>query len=61
MIEPNTVHALTSLPYTDGNFTSSLNGATVNEIKEAIEIMENRVGNKTRIAACYLGLRKRSR
>jgi len=62
MIEPNTVHALTSLPATDGNFTSSLNGASVDEIKEAIEIMKNRDGkDKTRLDACYRGLRKRSR
>lgn len=61
MITPNTVHALTSLPATDGNFTSSLNQANVAEIKEAIEIMKNRAGNKTRITACYRELRKRSR
>ena len=61
MIEPNTVHALTSLPATDGNFTSSLNGASVEQIKEAIEIMKNRDGkDKGRMDSCYRELRKRS-
>lgn len=47
---------------TDGNFTSSLNGASVDEIKEAIEIMKNRDGkDKGRMDSCYRELRKRSR
>lgn len=62
MITVDTVHALTSLPATDGNFTSSLNCASVSEIKEAIETMKNRDGkDKGRMDFCYRELRKRSK
>lgn len=62
MITVDGVHALTSLPATDGNFTSSLHGASVEQIKEAIEIVKNRDGkDKTRLDALYRELRKRSR
>ena len=56
----NTVHSLSSLPATDGNFKSVLNRATDDEISQAIELMENSSGqHKGRITACKRELRKR--
>ena len=55
-----TVHCLSSLPASDGNFLSALNRATDEEIIKAIEIMENSSGqHKCRISACQRELRKR--
>ena len=44
MIQTDTVHALTSLPATDLNFTSCLQRATDNQIRLALETMRNRDG-----------------
>lgn len=56
----DTVHDLSSLPATDGNFISVLNRATDEEINKAIEIMESSSGqHKGRITACQRELRKR--
>ena len=49
----DTVHSLSSLPATDGNFISVLNRATDEEISKAIDVMENSSGHhKGRITAC---------
>lgn len=56
----DTIKCLSSLPSTDGNFTSALKRATDGEIEKAIEIMENSNGqHKGRILACQRELRKR--
>ena len=53
MIETDPVHALTSLPATDLNFTSCIQRATDNQIRLALETMRNREGkDKGRIKAC---------
>lgn len=58
----DTVHSLSSLPATDGNFISVLNRATDDEIEKAIEIMKTNGGShKGRILACERELRKRKR
>ena len=60
MIITDTVHSLSSLPATDGNFISVLNRATDEEISQAIDVMENSSGqHKGRITACQRELRKR--
>ena len=60
MIETDPVHSLTSLPATDLNFTSALNGATSLQIKMALEVMRNRDGkDKGRIKACERELKRR--
>ena len=49
----DTVHSLSSLPATDGNFISVLNRSTDEEISQAIDVMENSSGkHKGRITAC---------
>ena len=59
MIETDTVHALTSLPATDLNFTSCLQRATQNQIRLALETMRNRDGkDKGRIKACERELKR---
>lgn len=59
MIETNPVHALTSLPATDLNFTSCLQRATQNQVRLALETMRNREGkDKGRIKACERELRR---
>ena len=56
----DTVHSLSSLPSTDGNFLSALNRATDEEISQAIDVTENSSGqHKSRITACKRELRKR--
>ena len=56
----DTVHALSSLPASDGNFKSALSRATDEEINKAIDVMENSSGqHKGRINACKRELRKR--
>ena len=56
----DTVHCLSSLPATDGNFLSALNRATDDEISKAVFDMEASGGqHKGRIAACQRELRKR--
>lgn len=58
----NTVHALSTLPTTDGNFISVLKRTNEEEIKEAIEIMKSNGGShKSRILACERELRKRAK
>lgn len=55
----NTVYSLTQLPSTDGNFVSTINNATKEQIQEAISIMEKRDGkDKGRILACKRQLRR---
>ena len=56
----DTVHSLSSLPATDGNFLPSLSKATDEEISQAIDVMENSSGqHKGRITACQRELKKR--
>ena len=56
----DTVHSLSSLPATDGNFLSALKRATDDEISKAIDVMENSSGqHKGRITSCQRELRKR--
>lgn len=60
MIQTDTVHALTSLPATDLNFTSCLQRATDNQIRLALETMRNRDDkDKGRIKACESELKRR--
>ena len=62
MIHTDTVHALTSLPATDLNFTSCLQRATDNQIRIALEAMRNRDGkDKGRIEACERELKRRNK
>ena len=62
MIETDAVHALTSLPATDLNFTSCLQRATQNQIRLALETMQNRDGkDKGRIKACERELKRREK
>lgn len=62
MIQTDEVHALTSLPATDLNFTSVLNDATSLQIKLALEVMQNRDGkDKGRIKACERELKRREK
>ena len=62
MIQTDTVHALTSLPATDINFTSCLQRATDNQIRIALETMRNRDGkDKGRIKACERELKRREK
>lgn len=62
MIQTDTVHALTSLPATDLNFTSCLQRATLNQIRLALETMRNRDGkDKGRIKACEMELMRRDK
>ena len=44
MFDESPVHTLTSLPATDLNFTSCLQRATDNQIRLALETMQNRDG-----------------
>ena len=61
MIQTDTVHALTSLPATDLNFTSCLQRSTDNQIRLALEVMRNRDGkDKGRIKACERELKRRA-
>lgn len=56
----DTVHCLSSLPASDGNFRSVLNKATDEEINNAIDVMATTGGqHKGRITACKRELRKR--
>ena len=58
----NVIRSLCSLPATDLSFTAELGRATSNQIRLAIEMMEQSGGkNKGRIAACKSELRKRDR
>ena len=62
MVETDTVHALTSLPATDLNFTSCMQRATQNQIRLSLETMRNREGkDKGRIMACERELRRREK
>ena len=56
----DTVHCLSSLPASDGNFISVLQRATDEEISNAIDVMATTGGqHKGRITACQRELRKR--
>ena len=56
----DTVHCLSSLPASDGNFISVLSRATDEEISKAIDVMATTCGqHKGRITACKRELRKR--
>ena len=58
----DTVHALSSLPASDGNFKSALSRATDEEINKAIDVMVTTGGqHKGRITACKRELRKRKK
>ena len=62
MIHTYTVHALTSIPATDLNFTSCLQRATDNQIRLALEVMFNRDGrDKGRIKACEREMKRRNK
>lgn len=62
MIQTDTVHALTSIPATDLNFTSCLHRATQNQIRLALETMRKREGkDKGRINACEMELKRRDK
>ena len=62
MIETDPVHTLTSLPATDLNFTSCLQGSTQQQIRLALETMRNRDGkDKGRIKACQRELKRREK
>lgn len=62
MIQTDTVHALTSLPATDINFTSCLQRATQNQLILALENTRNREGkDKGRIKACERELKRREK
>ena len=62
MFDESTVHTLTSLPATDLNFTSCLQRATDNQIRLALETMQNRDGkDKGRIKACERELKQRNK
>ena len=62
MYQTDTVHSLTSLPATDLNFTSALNGATSLQIKMALEVMRNRdCKDNGRIKACERELKRREK
>lgn len=56
----DTVHCLSSVPATDGNFLSALNRATDEEITIVLDVMATTGGqHKGRITACQRELRKR--
>lgn len=58
----DTVHCLSSLPASDGNFKSALNRATDKEITIALDVMATTGGqHKGRITACQRELRKRKK
>lgn len=58
----NVIRSLCSLPATDLNFTAELERATSNQIRLAIETMEQSGGkNKGRIAACKRELKRRDK
>lgn len=58
----NVIRSLCSLPATDLNFTAELERATSNQIRLAIEMMEQSGGkNKGRIAACKRELKRRDK
>lgn len=57
----DTVHALVTLPATDGNFKSRLGRASGNEIEQAIAQMKKSGGShKSRITSCERELRRRA-
>ena len=61
MYNADPVHTLTSLPATDLNFTSCLQRATDNQIRLALETMQNRDGKDNgRIMSCERELRRRN-
>lgn len=56
------IKCLSELPVDDGNFKSTLCGATANQIRLALEIMKKRDDkDKSRIATCERELRRRAR
>ena len=62
MFDESPVHTLTSIPATDLNFTSCLQRATDNQIRLALEAMQNRDGkDKGRIKACERELKRREK
>lgn len=62
IFEMNNVHALSTLPANDGNFTSVLNNATDDEIRRAIDFMNSFGRNhKARIKACERELKRRAK
>ena len=62
MIQTDAVHTLTFLPATDLNFTSCLQRPTQNQIRLALETMQNRDGkDKGRIKECERELKRREK
>ena len=62
MYQADTVHALTSLPATDLNFSSCMQRATDTQIRLALETMRNREGkDKGRIKECERELKRRGK
>lgn len=59
--EDHIIHSLTSIPVNDGNFP--INTATVEQLRKAIEIMENQPNghHKTRLARCKAKLKSLER
>lgn len=57
----NNISWLTTVPATDMNFKNHLQYATVEEIKEALSIMNGKEGNASRIAALSRELQKREK
>lgn len=52
---------LTTIPASDGNFKMHLDYATVEEIKQAIEILEKQEKSKSKIIALERELRRRKK
>ena len=62
MYQTDPVHTMISLPATDLNFASCLQRATDNQIRLALETMQNRDGkDKGRIKACERELKRREK
>lgn len=62
MYEVDIVHSLCTIPANDGNFKSALQRADLEQIKTAIQWMEQKIdGNKARLSACKAALKKRKR
>jgi hypothetical protein len=63
--EWNIVHALTSIPSNDGNWTSSANRASISELNEALEIVTDlnnkEKGYKTKLIAIKREIKKRTK
>jgi hypothetical protein len=61
ILNSNIVQALIIVPSSDGNYKSYLTNATVLELKTAVKLMQNKKGNKSRIAACEREIRRKGK